>query len=312
MTRNSAVGGGKASAPEAGTPKLRSPAGRAAVAAAIFAFGLFAGATTGLLLDSRSLWNRAVAKFGGGEASEIRADYLANFSDAWNRTAKQVACPPVAGTMVALLVGQSNAANFAQMKTRAGPAVSVFYEGRCYEASDPVLGATGNRGSIWPRFGDQVVKAGIAQHVLLVPVAVGSTSMESWAPGGVNHPRIGLRVAQLAAQRFKPTHALVTQGEFEAESKGDPDAYRDHLTRLISALRQTGARTYVATVARCTGPRNDALRSAQQQARRAGKALAGPDFDDLGPRINGCHFSDTAAAQASSAWFDAIRQGRPG
>ena len=50
---------------------------------------------------------------------------------------------PAGRTMVALVFGQSNAANSGQRRANGGPGVYNFYAGNLYRAQDPLLGATG-------------------------------------------------------------------------------------------------------------------------------------------------------------------------
>lgn len=270
--------------------------------------GIVGGFIIGTAMDSRSLWSRFLVKIGFGENAEIRADFLANFADNQRPDARQVPCPPKEGTMVALLVGQSNAGNFAETRTRAGPAVSVLYDGRCYDAADPLLGATGARGSVWPAFADKIVAAGLYRRVLLVPAAVGSTPIETWAPGGVHYPRIQLRLAQVRALGLRPSHVFISQGEYEADAASSAEDYRVDLGRLLEALRPSGAAIFVATTGRCTKAPNEALRAAQASARQAFGAFAGPDMDRVSGRINGCHLSSAAAKAAANAWFEAVRK----
>src|SRR5690349_21013830 len=54
---------------------------------------------------------------------------------------RQVACPPQsARTLVAVLIGQSNAANTGGHRFRGKPNVFNFFDGKCFEAVDPLLG----------------------------------------------------------------------------------------------------------------------------------------------------------------------------
>lgn len=237
-------------------------------------------------------------------AQAKRLDEASNISDRHNRAAREVPCPPRTGTMVALIVGQSNTANFAAQRTRAGPGASVFYRGRCYEAADPLLGASGARGSPWPGFADRILASGQYRRVLLVPVSIGATSMASWAPGGIHHDRITARLAELSAQRLSVTHVLIGQGEYEAESGSDPVAYRTAAVELIRALPPS--RVFLATTGKCEGPENEAIRSAQADARAATEAFAGPDMDMIGDRINGCHLGARAQAEVAAAWTTAV------
>lgn len=247
--------------------------------------------------------DRALGKLDPTERAK-RADAAANLSDRHNAKARPVPCPPAAETMVALIVGQSNAGNFAARQTRAEPRVSVFYQGRCWEAADPLLGAAGARGSPWPAFGDAVVASGRFRRVLLVPAAIGATPMSSWAPGGIHHDRIVARLDQLRDKGLRVTHVLIGQGEYEADVRLDPVAYRRAAEALIRSLPP--AQVYLATTGRCEREANPAIRAAQQQARAATGARPGPDMDAIEDRVNGCHLGERGQAEAARAWTRAV------
>lgn len=261
------------------------------------------GGMAGLALERQAqLLERVLRKF-DPESAAIAADAASNSSDFHNRTLRLVECPPQRRTMVALVVGQSNTANFAESRTKAGPRVSVFYQGRCYEAADPLPGATGVRGSPWPHFAEKVLQAGLYERVLLVPASVGSTTMASWAPGGVNHDRIEVRRSKLAERGLRITHSLVGQGEWEASAKADPVAYLQSATSLLSSLPGT---VFFATTGLCESTPNAAIRAAQEAARRSSGALPGPDMDLITDRINGCHLGAKGQRAAAEAWAAAI------
>src|SRR6185295_9871056 len=60
-------------------------------------------------------------------------------------------------TMVALVFGQSNAANAGETAGSAHQGVFELYGGRLYRARDPLLGAEGDGGSVWLRLGEKAV-----------------------------------------------------------------------------------------------------------------------------------------------------------
>jgi hypothetical protein len=59
--------------------------------------------------------------------------------------------------MVALVFGQSNSANSGETPYKSRQGVYNFYKGKLYRAQDPLLGATGDGGSVWTRLGNNWV-----------------------------------------------------------------------------------------------------------------------------------------------------------
>lgn len=269
----------------------------------VFVFGLLIGAQSE---SSRHYWTRFLGRANIANYGEIRSDVAATFSDNHLINPQRVICPSSGRTMVVLIVGQSNVANYSEEITEAGPQVSTFYEGSCYRAKDPVLGATGFRGSVWPTFAERIMQSGKYDHVVLVPVAVGGSNMQSWAPGGVFYDRVQLRLSQLAKERLRLTHVVIGQGEFEADSREGGNEYTRYAVALIEALKSTGAEIYLATTGKCILSENTAIRLAQARVRELTGVLAGPDMDKIGPRINGCHLSTKASREVSKAWAEAV------
>ena len=90
---------------------------------------------------------------------------------------------------VLLIIGQSNGGNHGETRHSAKGAVYNFnpFDGLCYAASDPLLGATGEAGSPWCLAGDALIETGFARSILLAPLCVGGATATDWAPGGPYH-----------------------------------------------------------------------------------------------------------------------------
>jgi len=219
-------------------------------------------------------------------------------------------------TMVALVFGQSNAANAGETAGGAHQGVFELYGGRLYRARDPLLGAEGDGGSVWLRLGEKAVTSGEFEAVVLVSFAVGATGIARWAPGGSLHQVLLERIDQALGTGLRFTHLLWHQGEADAESGTSETDYREKFLAMLAAIRARGvdAPIYVAVASRCGRIRGAApIRSAQSALRNpASRILAGPDTDQLGPadRYNGCHFSTEGLDKAATLWWEAIRQGR--
>jgi hypothetical protein len=89
--------------------------------------------------------------------------------------------------MVALVFGQSGAANAGETPRIATRDVYNFYKGKLYRAQDPLLGATGNGGSVWTRLGDKLIERQFYDAVVFVPIAVAGSTISRWRPGGDLH-----------------------------------------------------------------------------------------------------------------------------
>ena len=220
-------------------------------------------------------------------------------------------------TAVILGIGQSNIANEGEASARYVPEGEVynfnFFDGRCYVAKDPLLGASIDRSNILTRLGEFLVRRGDYNRVLLVPVAHGGTYASEWSPGGRMFPRLQWTLERLRERRIKITHILWQQGEAEAAtSKPSAEDWIRHFMAMVGAIRAAGADApiYVAQCTICCNDANETIRSAQRKViDPAAGIFAGPDIDAVGrdERYDGCHFSAAGLRHAAELWHEALR-----
>ena len=219
-------------------------------------------------------------------------------------------------TAVILAIGQSNIANECDPCARRKPEGEVFnfnfFDGRCYEACDPLLGASLDRSNVLTRVGELLVKRGRYRRILLVPIAHGGTFAREWAPGGRMFPRLEWTLKQLRERNIAITHIAWQQGESEAaEPDPKPLEWIDRLRAMIDAIRVTGvdALIYVAQCTICRSDPSEQIRAAQRQlVDPSAGILPGPDLDLIGldERYDGCHFSGVGLDRAAAMWCDAL------
>lgn len=125
----------------------------------------------------------------------------------------EIACPGQNEmTAVLLVIGQSNAANYqGQRHQSPDDRVVNFSEGHCYRAASPLLGADGRLGETWTLLGTKLVQLGLYRTVILIPLAVGGSSVRRWAAGGDLNAAI-VSVIHAAKSRFTITALLWDRG----------------------------------------------------------------------------------------------------
>lgn len=222
------------------------------------------------------------------------------------------------GSAVVLGVGQSNIANEGEAAARHEPRGEVynfnFFDGECYVAKDPLLGASINRSNVLTRLGELLVERGDYRRVLLVPIGHGGTYAGEWSPDGRMFPRLQWTIEQLRERRIKITHVLWQQGEAEAAAR-EPNAeqWMGRFREMVGAMRNSNidAPIYVAQSTVCCNDPNDIIRTAQRQVvdSQAG-ILAGPDIDRVGrdERYDGCHFSAAGLRHAAELWYETLHR----
>jgi hypothetical protein len=255
----------------------------------------------------------------GGQDLDIVDPYHLSFRSAAGRRRVSdslfVASP---ATAVVLGLGQSNIANECDPAGLLEPKGEVynfnFFDGRCYAAKDPLLGASLAQSNVLTRLGELLVERGSFSRVLLVPIAHGGTYASEWSPGGKMFPRLQWALDRLRERRIKITHVLWQQGEAEA-GQDDPDtqAWVRNFMAMANALRIAGvdAAIYVAQCTVCCNDPNEAIRSAQRKVvDPAAGILPGPDVDLIGrdERYDGCHLSAVGLQRAAALWYEALNR----
>jgi lysophospholipase L1-like esterase len=260
----------------------------------------------------------AISSLAGGRNSPPAAE-----DDAFGRS--PVACPAAGErTMVALVFGQSQAANQVREHFVGGPQVFNYFRGRCYAAVDPLLGTGGDRGNVWTLIGTELVQQKLFDAVVLVTIAIGGSSIAQWAPGGKLHEHL-LRAITMVAPAFPFTHVFIAQGETDFLAQTPPADYLQKFVELIAALRKSGigAPIFVAiesgycdTAGTPPKPGNP-IAAAQRRLIASEQGLYfGADMDaalnSASDRYGGCHMSGAGARKLARLWTQAIAAPVPG
>jgi hypothetical protein len=227
---------------------------------------------------------------------------------------KRLVPPPVITprTMVAFTFGQSNAANSGSDRDQErNRRVFAYFDGRYSIAEDPLLGATGMKGSPWTRAANKLVTAGTFDSVVLLAGAVGSTVVRDWTTGGRLNGMLEARLADAKAAGLTVTHFLWHQGESDNNDEGV--ATYDAAMRPIIALTKRyfpRSKFFVAQATICmrSPPPNAALRKVQRDLARIPGVYEGPNTDEIGcdGRFDDCHLNGKGLEQHANGWAAAI------
>jgi hypothetical protein len=213
-------------------------------------------------------------------------------------------------TAVILIFGQSNGANSGD--TPYIPRNRVFnlnvFDGQCYAARDPLLGATESRGNFATRMADMLIEQNYLDTIVLVPISVGGSRIEEWTTGGARHRRLQIAIKRVIDQELVFTHVLWHQGESNAGDDADAHLYDACFMNIHLALRSYGvaAPIYVAQATLCNSPPNEVIRSAHG-------SLAGPDTDTIGAgdRYDGCHMAQSGLIKHARLWVETLTATKP-
>jgi hypothetical protein len=229
---------------------------------------------------------------------------------------QQVSCADDKTKFVIVTLGQSNAANFAAGRYSAHNDVVNFnfYDGQCYRAIDPLVGASGDGANFATRLGDILIERRFAERIVIAPIAMGNTRIEDWSSAGVFNQRIRVLIRRLSDAGMAPDVILWQHGEGNV---GDDDPggrnYSRHLLDVVQTFRTYGiaAPFMIALCALVADPppTSENVRAGQREAVRAGiGTFPGPDTDRIGhdDRFDRIHMSESGVRKQAQMWADSI------
>ena len=218
---------------------------------------------------------------------------------------KQMPCPAqTADTAVLLVIGQSNSANHAEKKftTQYPEKVVNYFNGKCYQAASPLLGATGEDGEFVTPLADKLIQLGRFQSVVIIASGIGGTPISRWQRDGDLNEML-LAVIRQVEKEYKITQVIWHQGEEDYIKKTSTKNYIKMFNSLLETLRQNdvNAPIYLSIATKCGGNSfwdgNNPTAIAQWQLIDNKNIFLGVNTDilvsDHDRRADGCHFAET-------------------
>ena len=214
------------------------------------------------------------------------------FSDISMR--KEVSCPKAADGFIVVGFGQSNSANsaghrFASTKSN----VLNLFNGKCYEAIDPMLGATGHRGSVWISFAEKLGE--VDKTIVLSTFGVNGTRVEQWLNKNDLNPFYRENIESLKSVYPNPNIVVWIQGE--SDTGTDKSLFTKQLREWMSTVRKDLPNTQILMTGTsyCDGAKSDEVVAAQKDAAEyVGASFIGSTDNLVGisERYDDCHFSE--------------------
>jgi hypothetical protein len=257
---------------------------------------------------------------------EPKALIMEGYSDTSNKI--QVDCTAIDRnkTMVILALGQGNAANGGEGKYTPKHNVYNIFNGKCYKADDPLLGATDNKGSVWGRLGDKIIENGMYENVIIKSIGVGGSPVICWTVSGTGigykdrlygnyHSRILEANEELTSLGFPITHILWHQGESDMKNGTTTAQYKERFLDMLGSMRKNGigAPIYVALASRYGRETSQEVINAQKQlVEEHVDIFQGPNtdiIDRLEERTeDGQRFTEIGLEKHANAWVESLKQ----
>lgn len=229
-----------------------------------------------------------------------------------------VPCPAqTERTWVLFISGQSNSANHAGQRhaSQHGDQVLNYFDGKCYLAQSPLLGATGLEGESWTLLGNLAIEQGLADRIIISTNGVGGSSIQQWHEKPEFYQGFHKALDSLQS-RYRITHMLWHQGESDFINGTSDADYQRHFSTMLDALRQRGmtAPIYISLTSQCWLNPNwregNVIRNAQKGLiATASNARSGVDTDLLLnelDRFDNCHFGATGQEKFAQGWMELL------
>jgi hypothetical protein len=236
---------------------------------------------------------------------------------------------PEAKTLVLITMGQSLMANAhasaAPIYVPSNSAVIDnfnIYDGAAYPFTRaPALGCNGFNSNVATRVADMFVNKRIFDRIIVVPIAVGSTTIAEWTTGDFAG-RFAVAMRRLAAGGITPSTPGVTfaavwgQGESDNYENTSESAYRQGLDMLVESVFSSGfsGRLFVNIETRLAGRTSPEIQTAQRAVVNGTNVFQGADWDALGKAYRSSddtHPGELGAPVFALTLFKAMRASGP-
>jgi hypothetical protein len=226
-------------------------------------------------------------------------------------------------TAVLLVIGQSNSANHGKerMHTSYPNKVFNYFNGKCYAASSPLLGASGEDGEFITPLADYLISKGIYEKVLIIASGINGSEIKRWAKGGELNKLLS-SILEDVRSKYQITEVIWHQGESDFIYKTAETDYKSSFQSLVNTLRPNTGKMppiYYAVTTRCDGDNwypNNPIAKVQRTLASKDNIFLAVDTDTLvlpEDRMNPglCHFQAAGQMKTAYAFAHAIEKNKP-
>lgn len=216
-------------------------------------------------------------------------------------TKVEVACPNPEDAYVIVGFGQSNSANSAGHRFQTKKNIINYFNGKCYLTNDPVLGASGDRGSLWIPL---IEKLDLGDKIVVLKTfGVGGSKISDWLNRDYLRTFYEANVRSLKKIYENPNAVVWIQGESDVSTP--KKELNKKLKKWFTILRKdfNNSNIYITGTSYCNGKENaNVLKAQQKYADKINAIYLGSTdaFKEQSLRYDDCHFSKKGIIKLSS------------
>lgn len=185
--------------------------------------------------------------------------------------------------------------------------------GGIYQCADPLLDCAvpaSNTGNWAFDFADQLVTAGKASYVNVMPLGQSNGVAADWKVGGPLAPKLAVAFKRLQARGWSADAVLIQTGENDGAHGTSQAQMTADLASVYTAIRNAGftCPAILSTTSYILGLTYSAITAAQATAQGNGTFAAGPSTDTVGGggRYDTTHFNATGRTQVATLWKNSV------
>ena len=213
----------------------------------------------------------------------------------------EIDCPEqTISTGVLISFGQSNSANYAEhlFEEKDLQGVINFFDGKCFKAKSPLLGAAGSAGEWISLTARNLIDNKTYDNVVVISTGIGHSSIDHWAEGNELNNMLK-KVLKNVLKKYKITELIWHQGESDLLYTHQ-DVYKYYFNSLENTIRKLGidAPIFVSIASICgdedTWKYPNQISKAQKSLINNEGIELGINTDEMIPinlRFDGCHFN---------------------
>lgn len=235
---------------------------------------------------------------------------------------KEVACPKQNNNMAVILAfGQSNSANSGEKKfaTQHGENVINYFNGKCYIASSPLLGANGNEGEFITPLADRLVESRTYKSVIIISSGIGATPISRWQRDGDLNEMLLATIRNIRG-KYRITEIIWHQGESDFINHTSAKNYVKSFKSLLKTLSENkvNAPIFVSIATKCepvgAWNKDNPTAIGQRELIDNQKIFLGVDTDtaltQFDRRPGNCHFKESGQLKTAMSFATAIQKSR--
>jgi hypothetical protein len=235
----------------------------------------------------------------------------------FSSTKNRVACPKQDdGVAVILAFGQSNSANSSPsvLPPKFPDKIFNYFDGECYLASSPLLGATGDGGEFITHLADILLESNTYNAVVIFSSGIGGTPISRWQRNGdLNEMLLSSLMPFL--RKYQITQVVWHQGEGDFFNKTSAKVYISSFQSLKKSLNDIGvyAPFFISISTKCNQQNwtiNNPTSDGQKMLIKFKDIFLGANTDlllvDSDRAPDNCHLSQSGLIKTATSYAEAI------